>query len=112
MASSAAAKMRIKKNDMVMVIAGADKGKKGRVLTAYPAQGKVVVEKINVVKRHQRPTQGQSQGGIIEKEAKIQVSNVQIFCFKCDKPSRIAQKALEDGGKARVCRRCGDMFDV
>ena len=104
--------MRIRKSDIVQVIAGADKGKKGRVIEAYPQDGKVMVEKVNVVKRHQRPTQNQRQGGIIEREAKIEVSNVQMFCSKCDKPVRMGHKRLEDGKNARICRKCGEMFDV
>lgn len=104
--------MRIRKNDVVMVIAGSEKGKKGRVIEALPQDGKVLVEKVKIVKRHQRPTPQQREGGIIEKEAPIQVSNVMIFCTKCDRPVRIAAKFLEDGKKVRACRRCGEMIDV
>ncbi len=103
--------MKIKKDDLVVVTAGADKGKKGRVLESIPSTGKVRVEGVRVVKRHQRPTAQQRQGGIIEKEDPIDVSNVQIFCMKCDKPVRVAGKRLEDGKNARVCRKCGEMFD-
>jgi large subunit ribosomal protein L24 len=104
--------MRIKKDDMVTVIAGADKGKKGRVVEAYPKESALIVEKVALVKRHQRPTQQNQQGGIIEKEAKIHVSNVQVICGKCDKPVRVGMKTLEDGKKARVCRSCGEMLDA
>ena len=106
------ASMSIKKNDIVVVISGAEKGKKGRVIEAIPSQNRVVVEKVNIVKRHQRPTQQQRQGGIIEKEAKISRSNVQIYCPKCDRPARTRSKRLEDGKKARVCARCGEMMDI
>ncbi|MBF0170132.1 MAG: 50S ribosomal protein L24 [Nitrospinae bacterium] len=104
--------MRLKKDDMVAVIAGADKGKKGRVLEAHPKKGKVLVEKVAVVKRHQKPTQQNQAGGIIEKESLIDASNVQVICAKCDKPVRIGIKALEDGKKVRVCRACGEMLDA
>ena len=109
---SAKSSMNIKKNDIVSVIAGADKGKKGRVIEALPAENRVIVEKVNMIKRHQRPTQQQRQGGIIEREAKINRSNVQMFCTKCDKPVRIGHKRLENGKKARVCKKCGEMFDL
>ncbi|MDH5510110.1 MAG: 50S ribosomal protein L24 [Nitrospinota bacterium] len=102
----------VKKNDVVVVIAGADKGKKGKVLEVIPSEGRVIVEKVNIVKRHQRPTQQQRQGGIIEREAKIDASNVQLFCSKCDKPVRFGHQRLEDGKKVRVCRKCGEMMDV
>ncbi|VAX17662.1 LSU ribosomal protein L24p (L26e) [hydrothermal vent metagenome] len=104
--------MRIKKDDVVVVVAGAEKGKKGRVLEAVPSENRLIVEKVNIVKRHQRPTQQQRQGGIIEREAKINASNVQIYCSKCDKPVRIGIKRLDDGKKARICRKCGEMLDV
>ncbi|MBI4665571.1 MAG: 50S ribosomal protein L24 [Nitrospinae bacterium] len=104
--------MRLKKDDVVMVIAGKEKGKKGRILESFPEEGRVIVEKLNVVKRHQKPTQRQRQGGIIEKEAKMQASNVQIFCAKCQKPVRIGHKILDNGKKVRVCRKCGEMLDL
>ncbi len=106
------AKMRIKKDDFVVVVSGAEKGKKGRVVEAIPSENRVIVEKVNIVKRHQRPTQQQRQGGIIEREAKISASNVQVFCSKCDKPVRIGIKKLEDGKKTRICRKCGEMLDA
>lgn len=112
MAVGARKKMKIKKNDIVVVISGADKGKKGRVIEAIPSENRVIVEKVNVVKRHQRPTQTQRQGGIIEREAKIDASNVQVFCSKCGKAVRVAHKRLEDGKKVRICRKCGEMLDV
>jgi len=104
--------MKIKKDDMVQVIAGADKGKKGRVIEALPIVDRVIVEGVKVVKRHQKPTQAQRQGGIMEKEASIDVSNVAIICSKCDKPVRVGHKGLDDGKKVRICRSCGEMLDV
>ena len=104
--------MHVKKGDLVVVVSGADKGKRGKVLEAIPSEGRVVVEKVNIVKRHQRPTQTQREGGIIEREAKIDSSNVQPFCAKCSKPVRLGRKVLEDGKKVRICRKCGEMMDA
>jgi len=104
--------MGVRKNDVVVVISGADKGKRGKVLEAIPAEGRVVVEKINIVKKHKKPDYKQRQGGIIEREAKIDVSNVQLYCSKCDRPVRVGVKKLEDGKKIRVCRKCGEMMDL
>ena len=112
MAVGVRSKMKVKKDDIVVVIAGADKGKKGRVIEAIPSENRIIVEKVHVVKRHQRPTQQQRQGGIVEREAKFAVSNVSIYCSKCDKPVRIGSKLLEDGKKVRICRKCGEMLDV
>jgi len=105
-------RMNIKKNDIVIVIAGSGKGKRGRVIEAIPSENRIIVEKVNVVKRHQRPTQQQRQGGIIEREAKFHRSNVMIYCSKCDKAVRVGHKKLEDGRKVRLCRKCGEMLDV
>jgi len=105
-------RMKIKKDDVVVVISGAERGKKGRVIEAIPSENRVLVEKVNIVKKHQRPTQQQRQGGIIEREAKIDVSNVQIYCSKCARPARVGHKLLENGKKVRICRRCGEMFDI
>lgn len=104
--------MLIKKDDIVVVTSGADKGKKGRVIEAIPSENRVIVEKVKIIKKHQKPNMKQRQGGIIEREAKIDVSNVKIFCSKCGKPTRIAQKKLEDGKKVRVCRKCDEMLDI
>lgn len=105
-------KIHIKKNDLVMVIAGKEKGKTGKVLKVITKKNRVVVEKINFIKRHQRPTGQLRQGGIIEKEGPIHVSNVMIICNKCNRPVRIGKKILEDGKKVRVCRKCGEILDV
>ena len=104
--------LSVRKNDVVVVISGSDKGKKGKILEVLPSEGRVIVEKVNIVKRHQKPTQQQRQGGIIEKEAKIDASNVQPFCPKCGKPVRIGHKLLENGKKVRVCRKCDEMLDL
>jgi len=109
---TAGMKLKVKKDDVVVVIAGAEKGKRGKIIEAFPTENRVMVEKVNVVKRHQRPTQKQRQGGIIEREAKINASNVQIYCSKCDGPVRIGSKRLETGKRARVCKKCGEMLDI
>ena len=100
------AKMNVKKGDEVIVIAGKDKGKTGKVLHVIPSQDKVVVEGVAIVKRHTKPTQKMPQGGIIEKEAAIHVSNVMPFCSTCKKGVRVAH-TIENGTKTRVCRKCG-----
>ena len=101
---------RIRKDDMVMVIAGRERGKTGKVLRTLPAKNRVVVERINLVKRHTKP-RGTQQGGIIEKEAPLHISNVQPVCGRCDKPTRIGTRRLENGDGVRVCRRCGEQMD-
>jgi len=98
----------IRKDDFVQVITGRDKGKRGKVLRVYTGEGRIVVEKIHMIKRHTRPTRIAQQGGIIEREGKIHVSNVMVVCTRCDRPARIGKKILETGKKVRVCRRCGD----
>ncbi len=102
--------MNVKKGDRVVVLAGKDKGKKGEVLSASPKDNRVVVQGVNMVKRHQRPTPSHP-GGIVEKEASIHVSNVAHIDPKDDKPTRIGIKILDDGRKVRVARRSGEVID-
>jgi len=101
---------KIKKEDLVMVIAGKDKGKRGKVLRVFPQKNRVMVDKVNVVKRHQRPTQT-SQGGIIEKESPIHISNVMLICPKCGESTRVGYRFLQDGRKVRSCKKCGEIID-
>jgi large subunit ribosomal protein L24 len=101
------AKLSIKKNDRVMVIAGREKGKIGKVLKVFPEKGRVLVEKINMIKRHAKATKA-GQGGIMEKEAPLHASNVMIMCAKCGKTVRVGHKQLEDGNRVRVCAKCGE----
>jgi large subunit ribosomal protein L24 len=103
--------LAIRKNDTVLVIAGREKGKRGKVLFVLPTRERVIVERVNMVKRHQRPTQKLRQGGIIEREAPLHVSNVMLVCSKCDKATRVGVRVLADDRRARVCRRCGDIVD-
>jgi large subunit ribosomal protein L24 len=102
---------RIKKNDTVMVIAGRERGKTGKVLRVLPADERALIERLNLVKRHQKPRGPQSPSGIIEKEAAIHLSNIMIMCDKCNAPVRMGKRLLEDGRSVRVCRRCGDQLD-
>jgi large subunit ribosomal protein L24 len=107
--------MKIHKNDNVMVIAGNARGKTGKVLKMYRTERRVIVEGVNIIKRHSRPSQKNPHGGIVQKEAPISVSNVMVICPKCSKPSRVGRKAVTDttSGKKRmmrVCRNCEEMF--
>lgn len=103
------AKMNVKKGDQVEVLSGKDKGKRGEVIVALPSEGKVVVRGVAVVKKAQRPTQTNQQGGIVEKEAAVDVSNVALVCPTCGKATRVGH-AEEDGKKVRVCKKCGAKF--
>jgi len=102
----------IKKNDKVIVLSGKEKGKIGAVLKVDSEKDRVVVEKINMVKRHTRPGGKTAQGGIVEKEAPMHISNLMLVCNKCAEPSRIAKRILEDGSKVRVCKKCGELLDA
>jgi large subunit ribosomal protein L24 len=101
----------IKNNDKVVVLAGKEKGKIGTVLKVDSEKGRVLVEKVNMVKRHTRPGGKQAQGGIVEKEAPIQISNLMIMCNKCAEPTRIGKRVLEDGSRVRVCKKCGELLE-
>jgi len=107
----ASKKLHVKKNDMVMIIAGKDKGKAGKVLRVLADKGRVVVENLNVVKRHTRPTRTNAEGGIIEKEAPLAASNVLLLCGACNKPTRTGIRILDDGSKARFCKKCNEIVD-
>ena len=102
---------KIKKDDKVIVIAGKDKGKIGTVLSVDKERQRVVVEKVNIVKKHLRPSVNAPQGGIVEKEAPIHISNVMLICNKCAQPTRVGKKILEDGRKVRVCKKCKEPID-
>ena len=104
-------KMHVKKGDIVMVIAGKDAGKKGKVIMADKKNGRVMVEKANIISRHTKPTNASPQGGIIKKEAAMDSSNVMLYCNKCAAPVRVKKNELPDGKKIRVCTKCGENFD-
>lgn len=100
----------VRRNDLVMVTTGKDKGKTGKVLRINKKKERLVVEKVNMVKRHVKPSQ-KTKGGIMEKEGSIHVSNVMIYCEKCSKPVRVGSKLLEDGKKVRFCKKCNEAVD-
>lgn len=104
-------KFHIRKNDLVQVIAGKEKGKTGKVLKVFYKKNRLVVEKINFIKRHARPTGRTRQGGIIEKEGPIHISNVLIVCPKCNRGVRTGRRLMEGGKKALVCRKCGEVME-
>ena len=102
----------IRKNDSVLVIAGRDRGKRGRVLRVLPAKGRVIVEGVNFVKRHTRPNpQRNIKGGIVEREAALSASNVQLVCPDCGAPTRLGSRRLDDGRSVRFCRKCKGVVD-
>jgi large subunit ribosomal protein L24 len=98
--------VKIRKGDRVRVLTGKDRGKEGEVSFALPAEGKVIVEGVNVAKRHQKPTRATMQGGIIDKDMPIEVSNVAVVCEACGQATRIGYRFTGDGTKIRVCRKC------
>jgi len=104
-------KIRIKKDDKVKVLTGKDKGKIGTVLKVAKKTNRIVVENINMVKVHQRPSQENPQGGIVEKAMPMDVSNLMLMCNSCVKPTRIGIKQLEDGKRVRVCKKCNQQID-
>lgn len=103
-------KLNVRKGDTVLIIAGKDAGKRGKVVSTSPKDQRVIVEGVNVVKRHTRPTRRIPQGGIVEKEAPIHASNVMLLCSKCHQPTRAARRILADGNKVRVCKKCGEVL--
>jgi large subunit ribosomal protein L24 len=111
MTAQAISKTKIKKGDTVMIIAGRERGKTGKVLSLLPAGGKVTVEKLNMIKRHTKPNQKTRQGGIIEREAPVAISNVMFLCGNCNKPVRLGIQALEDGRRVRVCKKCKEVIE-
>ncbi len=104
-------KIRIKKNDKVEVITGREKGKTGKVLKVLPEKNRVLVEKVNLIKRHTRPSPSTGQGGIIEKEASLPISNVMVVCGKCMAPTRLGITLTADGKRVRTCKKCGELIE-
>ena len=107
--------MRIKKGDTVIVIAGDDRGKTGKVLKLFSKGNKAIVEGVNFIKRHTRPSQKNRKGGIIEKEGPVNLSNLMVHCSKCSSPTKIGFRILEEKGKGkkdktRICRKCGEII--
>lgn len=103
------AKLHVKKGDTVVVLSGKDKGKQGKIISAFPKKRQVIVEDVNKVKRHTKPGLKAPQGGILQKEMPLDVCKVQVICPACNKPTRIAHKIV-DGKNARVCKHCGEVI--
>ena len=103
--------MKIRKEDNVLVIAGKDRGKKGKVRFAHPDDKRVVIEGVNLIKKHTKAIRNVRQAGIIEREAPIDISNVMLVCEKCNHPTRVGFRILQDGTKTRVCRVCHEVID-
>ncbi len=102
---------KIRKDDQIMVVSGKEKGKTGKVIRVIPDKATVLVEKLNIVKRHQKPSAKYKHGGIIEKEAPISIANLMLICEKCKGPVRAGRKILEDGIKVRYCKKCDEVFE-
>lgn len=101
---------KIRKDDTVYVITGKDKGKTGKVLRVLPKKGRVIVENINFIYKHMRPSQQLQQGGVIQREGPIEITNLMLVCNKCSKPTRVGFTVLEDGRKVRVCKKCSEVI--
>ena len=101
-------KLHVKTGDKVVVLSGTEKGKKGKILAVSPSEGKVIVEKINIVSKHVKPRRMGEPGGIIKAEGAMYASKVQIICPRCKKPTRVGHKIYEDGTKSRICVKCGE----
>jgi len=105
-------KMKIRKGDTVAIISGKEKGKKGKVLHIMPRRNGAIVEALNMMTHHERPSQRNPQGGSVQKEAPINASNLMVVCPKCGKPTRIGSRGLADGSKVRVCKKCSEIIDA
>ncbi len=101
-------KVHVKTGDTVVVLSGSEKGKKGKVMVVSPSEGKVIIEKVNIVSKHVKPRKMGDRGGIVEAEGAMYASKVQIVCPRCGKPTRVAHRILEDGTKERICKKCGE----
>jgi large subunit ribosomal protein L24 len=107
----AAKKLHVKKGDMVRVMAGKEKGKSGKITAIFSDKGRVVVENLNMIKRHTRPSRTNTEGGIIEKEAPLSASNVLLLCGSCNQATRTGMRVLDDGSKVRFCKKCNEIVD-
>jgi len=117
MANAKQTKMHVKVGDIVHIISGKERGamenntKRGKVLRVFPEENRVIVERMNFIKRHTRPNKANRQGGILEREGKIHASNVMVVCPKCNKPTRVKHTTLEDKSRVRVCVHCDELLD-
>lgn len=105
-------KVHVKTGDTVVVLSGKDRNKKAKVIRVFPKEQKVIVEGVNMIKKHQKPRSEFQQGGIIEREAPIHSSNVMLVCPRCNKPTKIAKEISDNGEKSRVCKKCNEIIDV
>lgn len=103
-------KVHVKRGDTVLVISGKDLGKKGEILRVIPKTNRVIVKGVNMVTKHVKPNMANRQGGMVHQEAPVHASNVMLYCTRCNKPTRIAHKILDDGSKVRVCKHCNETF--
>jgi len=102
---------QVKKDDRIIVLSGKEKGKIGKVLKIIPKNDRIVIEKVNMLKRHTKAGPNVAKGGIIEKEGSLPVSNVMLICSKCTDPTRAGSRTLEDGERVRICKKCGETID-
>jgi len=101
---------RLKKNDTVKILAGKDKGKSGKILFVFPDKNRALVQGLNMIKKHARRTREDQQGGVIQKESPMHISNLMVVCQKCGKPTKIGFSALSDGTKIRICKKCKELI--
>ena len=111
-AQSERTKVHVKKGDTVYVLSGKDNGKKGKVLKVFPEKSRVLVEGVNMVKKHKKPRRAGEQGGILTQEAPVHSSNLMLICDKCKAPTKVGRKVLDDGQKVRFCKKCSEIIDV
>lgn len=104
-------KLALKKGDNVIVITGEDKGKNGKIINIFPKKNEVIIEGVNFLKKHMKPTQNAPQGGIVKQEGPIHLSNTRLVCNKCNKPTNIKRDVTKEGKKVRVCKKCGEIID-
>lgn len=102
---------KVKRGDIVKVVSGNDRGKRGEVMRIFPERGRLIVRGVNMMTRHQRPSARQREGGIIEREGTIPISNVRVVCPACDRPTRVGFEVAETGEKLRKCKQCGEIFE-
>lgn len=104
-------KIGFKKGDKVLVIIGEDKGKKGKIVSIFPTKMEAIVEGVNFLKKHSKPTQKAPQGGIVKQEGALHISNIRLICNKCNKPTTIKREKIKEGKRIRVCKKCGEIID-
>jgi len=104
-------KMSFKKGDYVLVISGDDKGKKGKIVSIFPKKMQVIVESVNFLKKHTKPTQNVPQGGVIKQEGALHISNIKLICNKCNKPTTVKREKVKEGKRVRVCKKCKEIID-